>query len=67
MVGFGVIAGLWSCLALLMTVVGADDPQTTTGEWIVISVLSWLVAAALAWPAWRILRRTRPSAVAHGG
>jgi predicted Zn-dependent peptidase len=67
MVGFGVIAGLWSCLALLMTVVGADDPQTTTGEWIVISVFSWLVAAALAWPAWRILRRTRPAAVAHGG
>jgi hypothetical protein len=26
MVGFGIIAGLWSCLSLLMTVVGAGDP-----------------------------------------
>jgi hypothetical protein len=67
MVGFGVIAGLWSCLALLMTVFGAADPETTTGEWIAISVFFWLVGAALAWPVWRILRNGRRVAAGHDG
>jgi hypothetical protein len=49
----------WSGLALLITAFGATDPQTTTGEWIGMTVFFWLVAALLAWPAIRVLRRTR--------
>ncbi|WP_127355394.1 peptidase M16 family protein [Actinacidiphila soli] len=56
---FGLAAGLWSCMALLLTLFGATDPQTTTGEWIAMSLFFWVVAALLAWPAIRILRRTR--------
>jgi hypothetical protein len=56
---FGLAAGLWSCLALLLTFFGATDPETTTGEWIAMSLFFWIVAALLAWPAIRILRRTR--------
>ncbi len=64
---FGVIAGLCACMALLMTVAGAGDPQTTTGEWISVSVLCWLVVAAFAWPTWHMMRRTRPTAAGRGG
>jgi hypothetical protein len=50
-----------------MTVFGAADPETTTGEWIAISVFFWLVGAALAWPVWRILRNGRRVAAGHDG
>lgn len=59
MIFFGVVAALWSGLALLITVFGATDPQTTTGDWIGMTVFFWLVAAALAVPSWWIVRRTR--------
>ena len=59
MLFFGVVAALWSGLALLITVFGATDPQTTTGDWIAMTVFFWLVAAALAAPPWWIVRRTR--------
>lgn len=62
MLFFGTVAALWSCLALMMTVFGADDPETTTGEWIVMCVVFWLVAAALGLPTWWIMRHTRRSA-----
>jgi len=59
LVAFGVLAGLWAFLSLAFTVFGASDPDTTTGEWAALTVFLWSVAALLAWPAVRILRRTR--------
>ncbi|MEV6022668.1 insulinase family protein [Streptomyces sp. NPDC052036] len=58
-VAFGLLGGLFAFFALLLTVFGAGDPETTTGEWLSISGFLWGVAALLAWPAVRILRRTR--------
>jgi hypothetical protein len=55
----GLLGGLCGFLALLVTVFGAGDPQTTTGEWAAISGFLWGVTALLWWPAVRILRRTR--------
>ncbi|MFJ8004172.1 peptidase M16 family protein [Streptomyces fagopyri] len=56
---FGVLAGLWSLLALSYTVFGFSDPETTTGEWAALTVFLWAVGALLAWPAVRVLRGTR--------
>ncbi|MFG2474286.1 insulinase family protein [Streptomyces fagopyri] len=56
---FGVLAGLWSLLALAYTVFGFSDPDTTTGEWAALTVFLWGVGALLAWPAVRVLRGTR--------
>jgi hypothetical protein len=56
---FGLLGGLCAFLALLVTVFGAGDPGTTTGEWAGISGFLWVVTALLCWPAVRILRRTR--------
>ncbi|MFF3910678.1 M16 family metallopeptidase [Streptomyces sp. NPDC001848] len=55
---FGLLAGLFAFLALAVTVFGRD-PQTSTGEWLGIAGFMWGVTALLAWPAVRILRRTR--------
>jgi predicted Zn-dependent peptidase len=59
LVVLGLLGGLCGFLALLVTVFGAGDPQTTTGEWAAISGFLWGVTALLWWPAVRILRRTR--------
>ncbi|WP_306185948.1 insulinase family protein [Streptomyces sp. MK5] len=59
LVAFAVLGGLCGFLALLFTVFGAGDPETSTGEWAAIAGFLWGVAALLAWPAVRILRRTR--------
>jgi hypothetical protein len=56
---FGLLAGLWSLLALSYTVFGASDPETSTGEWAGLTVFLWAVGALLAWPAVRVLRGTR--------
>ncbi|MGV9244578.1 insulinase family protein [Streptomyces sp. NPDC003710] len=58
-VAFGILGGFFAFLALLFTVFGAGDPETSTGEWAAIAGFLWGVAALLAWPAVRILRRTR--------
>jgi hypothetical protein len=55
---FGILSGLFAFLALAFTVFGADDPETSTGEWIALSGFMWAVSALPAWPAVRILRRT---------
>ncbi|MFE9442434.1 hypothetical protein ACFYO2_26305 [Streptomyces sp. NPDC006602] len=59
LVVFGILAGLCSCVALAYTVFGVSDPQTTTGEWAALAAFLWGVAALPAWPAVRIVRRTR--------
>ncbi|MFJ5531530.1 insulinase family protein [Streptomyces sp. NPDC093261] len=59
LVVFGLLGGFFAFLALLFTVFGAGDPETTTGEWAAIAGFLWGVAALPAWPAVRILRRTR--------
>ncbi|MFF6803398.1 MULTISPECIES: hypothetical protein [Streptomyces] len=46
-------------MALAVTVFGADDPETGTGEWAALSGFLWGVTALAVWPAVRILRRTR--------
>ncbi|MCZ1000456.1 insulinase family protein [Streptomyces mirabilis] len=56
---FGLLAGLWSLLALSYTVFGASDPETSTGEWAGLTVFLWAVGALLAWPAVRAVRSTR--------
>jgi hypothetical protein len=56
---FGVLAGLWSLLALSYTVFGFSDPETSTGEWAALAVFLWGVGALLAWPAVRVVRSTR--------
>jgi hypothetical protein len=56
---FGLLAGLWSLLALSYTVFGASDPETSTGEWAALTVFLWAVGALLAWPAVRVVRSTR--------
>ncbi|MFE2703161.1 peptidase M16 family protein [Streptomyces mirabilis] len=56
---FGLLAGLWSLLALSYTVFGASDPETSTGEWAGLTVFLWAVGALLAWPAVRVVRSTR--------
>jgi hypothetical protein len=55
---FGLLAGLFAFLALAVTVFG-HDPQTGTGVWLGLAGFMWGVTALLAWPAVRILRRTR--------
>ncbi|MGR6970881.1 insulinase family protein [Streptomyces cynarae] len=55
---FGLLAGLFAFLALAVTVFG-HDAQTSTGEWLGLAGFMWGVTALLAWPAVRILRRTR--------
>ncbi|MEU6216514.1 insulinase family protein [Streptomyces sp. NPDC047022] len=59
LVVFGLLGGLCALLALAVTVFGDDDPGTSTGEWIAIAGFLWGVTALVAWPAVRILRRTR--------
>ncbi|MGV9990902.1 insulinase family protein [Streptomyces sp. NPDC003374] len=59
LVAFGILAGLCGFVALVFTVFDADDPETSAGEWIAISGFLWAVTALAAWPAVRILRRTR--------
>lgn len=56
---FGLLAGLWSLLALSYTVFGVSDPETSTGEWAALTVFLWAVGALLAWPAVRVVRSTR--------
>lgn len=56
---FGVLAVVWSCAALLITVFAFADPTTSLGILLVMCVFLWGIAALLAWPAVRILRRTR--------
>lgn len=46
---FGLLAGLWSLLALSYTVFGFSDPETSTGEWAALTVFLWAVGALLAW------------------
>jgi hypothetical protein len=59
LVAFGVLGGLCGLLALVFTVFGAGDPETSTGEWAAIAGFLWGVTALLSWPAVRVLRRTR--------
>ncbi|MGW0575446.1 insulinase family protein [Streptomyces sp. NPDC002920] len=59
LVVLGILGGLCAFLALAFTVFGADDPETSTGEWAAIAGFLWGVTALLAWPAVRILRSTR--------
>jgi hypothetical protein len=59
LVVLGLLAGLFAFLALAVTVFGGGDPETSTGEWIAIAGFLWAVTALCAWPAVRILRRTR--------
>ncbi|MGW1029171.1 insulinase family protein [Streptomyces sp. NPDC002577] len=66
LVVFGVLAGLWSLVAVAYTVFGATDPETTTGEWAGLTVFLWIIAAGLAWPAVRIQRRTRRTPAGDG-
>ncbi|MEU4087924.1 insulinase family protein [Streptomyces aureus] len=56
---FGTLAGLWSLLALMYTVFGFSDPETTTGEWAALALFLWCVGGLLAWPAVRVARGTR--------
>ncbi|MFE4701206.1 insulinase family protein [Streptomyces sp. NPDC056738] len=56
---FGTLAGLWSLLALMYTVFGLADPETSFGAWAALTVFLWCVGGLLAWPAVRIKRRTR--------
>ncbi|MGW5046189.1 M16 family metallopeptidase [Streptomyces griseoluteus] len=58
MVLLGVLGGCFGLLALMLTVFGADDPETGVGEWLALSGFLWGVTALLVWPAVRILRRT---------
>ncbi|MDQ0961315.1 putative membrane protein [Streptomyces sp. B4I13] len=51
--------GVGLTVALAVTVFGADDPETGTGEWAALSGFLWGVTALAVWPAVRILRRTR--------
>ncbi|MFD5659789.1 M16 family metallopeptidase [Streptomyces hirsutus] len=53
---FGVLFGF---LALSVTVFGADEPDTSTGEWVAIAGFMWGLTGLVTWPAVRILRRTR--------
>ncbi|MFD4602093.1 hypothetical protein ACFWPQ_29200 [Streptomyces sp. NPDC058464] len=55
----GLFGGLFAFLALAVTVFGGSDPETSTGEWIALAGFLRGVTALLAWPAVRILRRTR--------
>ncbi|POX54337.1 insulinase family protein [Streptomyces sp. Ru72] len=55
---FALLAGLFGFLALAVTVFG-HDPQTSTGAWLGLAGFMWGLTALLAWPAVRILRRTR--------
>lgn len=59
LVVLGILGGLFAFLALAFTVFGADDPETSTGEWAALAGFLWAVTALLAWPAVRILRGTR--------
>ncbi|MGV9322301.1 insulinase family protein [Streptomyces sp. NPDC003660] len=58
MVLLGILGGCFALLALMLTVFGADDPDTSTGEWLAISGFLWGVTVLLVWPAARIARRT---------
>ncbi|MEU3981576.1 insulinase family protein [Streptomyces sp. NPDC026672] len=55
----GLLAALTGFFALIFTVFGADDSETTTADWVTITAFMWGVTALLAWPAVRILRHTR--------
>ncbi|MGI5455443.1 hypothetical protein ACQEWB_20150 [Streptomyces sp. CA-249302] len=55
----GVFGGLFAFLALAVTIFGGGDPGTGTGEWIALAGFLWAVTGLLAWPAVRIVRRTR--------
>ncbi|MFL5994651.1 MAG: M16 family metallopeptidase [Streptomyces sp.] len=59
LVVLSVLGGLFAFLALAVTVFGGGDPETSTGEWIGLAGFLWAVTGLLAWPAIRILRRTR--------
>ena len=54
----GLLTVVCAFVALSVTVFG-DDPQTGVGAWIALSAFFWGVTALLAWPALRIVRRTR--------
>lgn len=54
---FGVLAGLWSLLALSYTVFGFSDPETSAGEWAALAIFLWGVGALPTWPAVRVNRR----------
>ena len=53
------LGGLFAFLALAVTVFGGGDPETSTGEWIGLAGFMWVITGLCAWPAVRILRRTR--------
>ncbi|MFR0353289.1 insulinase family protein [Streptomyces sediminimaris] len=57
----GLLGACFAFLALAVTVFGGDDPETGTGEWIALAGFLWGITALLAWPAIRVLRRTRRS------
>jgi predicted Zn-dependent peptidase len=59
LVVLGLLAGLFAFLALAVTVFEGGDPETSTGEWFGLAGFLWAVTGLLAWPAVRILRRTR--------
>ncbi|MFF8944211.1 insulinase family protein [Streptomyces sp. NPDC014864] len=59
LVVLGLLGGLFGLLALVFTVFGGGDPETSTGEWVAIAGFLWGVTGLLAWPAVWILRRTR--------
>ncbi|MCX3062073.1 insulinase family protein, partial [Streptomyces sp. GXMU-J5] len=59
LVVFGLLTVVWGLIALLYCIGGATDSETSTGEWIVTSLFMWGVDALFAWPAVRVLRRTR--------
>ncbi|MET8134006.1 insulinase family protein [Streptomyces sp. NPDC006290] len=56
---FGTLAGLWCLLALMYTVFGFSDPETSLGGWAALTVFLWCVGGLLAYPAIRIQRGTR--------
>lgn len=59
LVVLALFGALFAFLALAVTVFGGSDPETSTGEWIGLAGFLWAVTGLLAWPAVRILRRTR--------
>ncbi|MGW2649536.1 insulinase family protein [Streptomyces sp. NPDC001393] len=58
LVVLGLLTVVCAFVALAVTAFG-DDPQTGVGVWIALSAFFWGVTGLLAWPAVRIVRRTR--------
>ncbi|MEU6773352.1 insulinase family protein [Streptomyces sp. NPDC046759] len=54
----GLLTVVCAFVALSVTAFG-NDPQTGVGAWIGLSVFLWGLTGLLAWPAVRIVRRTR--------